>query len=250
MRMGFAIVTIGALASLSGAQASEATIPDIYHGAWEGTTLGKAPGCAADSDTRIEIGSRRIDFHESVCTLQGVVPGGDDPVQLQTYCEGEGFEWVNVEEWSLRQSGGRNHLVVRSLNPGNEYEFVYGACAGQAADADAGETEPAQTYCYREDMSELKLTTLGGGRAMFEIESAQGGAHICGLAGEAQSSGKGYLYTEQIEGVGLCRLSIAFGDDDSVSFTDPDWTCKQYYCGARAAFEHIAFGPNARVACD
>lgn len=256
MRAGFAAATIGALAwfsGFSGAQASDATIPDVFHGVWEGTTLGKAPGCAADSDTRIEIGSRRIDYHESVCTVQGVVPGTGNPLQLQTYCEGEGFEWVNVEEWSLQQSGGQSHLVVRSLDPGNAYEAVYGACAGQVVDeagADMEEAEPARTYCYREDMSELKVTTLGGGRAVFEVESAQGGAHICGLAGEAESSGNGYLYTEQIEGVGLCRLSIVFGDDDSVSFRDPDWTCKQYYCGARAAFEHIEFGPSARVACD
>lgn len=108
----------------------------------------------------------------------------------------------------------------------------------------------ARTYCYREDMSELKITTFGDATAEFEVESAQGGAHICGLAGKATSLVNGYRYVEEIEGVGRCELSILFADDDSVSFTDPDWICKQYYCGARAAFEHIQFGNNARVTCD
>lgn len=235
------------------AWAAEAGIPDRYHGVWEPVSPGQAPTCAANNaDIRIGIGSERIELHEGLCVLQGIVPGSGDPLQLQIYCQQEDFEWVGVEQWSLGQSGGREQLTVTSLDPGNSYETVFGRCSGEAAGGQAGSAgDGGQTrsYCYREDMSELRLTTFGDRTAAFEIESAQGGAHMCGLSGTATSLDNGYRYIEDIDGLGRCELSILFDDNGAVGFEDPDWICKQHYCGARAAFEHIRFGDNARVDC-
>lgn len=123
-------VAIGLMpASLSWAAGSG--IPDRYHGVWEPAAMGEAPTCAANNaDIRIAIGAERIELHEGLCVLQGIVPGSVDPLQLQTYCQQEDSEWVGVEQWSLGQSDGRDYLTLTSLDPGNSYEIVYGRCSG------------------------------------------------------------------------------------------------------------------------
>ena len=60
----------------------------------------------------------------------------------------------------------------------------------------------------------------------------------------------GYRYTERLESGAQCQLSMVFDDQGGISFEDPDWACKQYYCGMRAAFEHMEFGPGSRVDCN
>lgn len=127
-----ALVAIG-LTPMSAAWAAGSVIPAPYHGVWEPVATGQAPTCAANNaDIRIEIGAERIELHEGRCVLQGIVPGSDDPLQLQTYCQQEDSEWVDSEQWSLGQSGG-DTLTITSLNPGNPYEAVYGRCAGVRA---------------------------------------------------------------------------------------------------------------------
>ncbi len=258
MKSGCGVAASAGLALMwvSNASAGDASIPDSFHGIWEPAEAGQTPGCAANNgDIRIKVGSRRIDLHEGICEVQAVAPRSGDALQIRTYCEQEDSDWAASEEWALQQSGGQQYLVVTSLDPDNEYSHVYGSCTGRIADASAGDEnvgagETPRSYCYREGMSELKLTTIGDGMAEFEVMSAQGNAHICALSGQAVSAGNGYRYTEQIDGGGLCDLSIIFGNDDSVRLTDADWNCKQFYCGQRASFEHIEFGPNARVRCD
>src|SRR5690606_21694494 len=104
--------------------------------------------------------------------------------------------------------------------------------------------------CYRNEASEFRLTQFGDGSAEFEVLSAQAGAHICALSGQATPITNGYRYTEMLDSGAQCQLSMMFDERGGLRFEDPDWACKQYNCGMRATFENVEFSPNSRVECN
>lgn len=106
------------------------------------------------------------------------------------------------------------------------------------------------SLCYREGMTEMEVLAVGDGGFEIGIESVQGGDHFCTLAGTAERTAEGYSYSARLDDGTQCQLSIVIGDSGDVAFRDPDWICKQAYCGARAAFEHIRLSGLSRVPCD
>ena len=213
--------------------------------------MGTAPDCSAEfDDRRLMIAAGGIESHEGGCKLQGLSPGGPAPIEMQLYCQYEGEERVALERWTPRTVAGHRFLTIRSLVPYNPYEIVYGLCTARPARAEAPKPRgKGRSACWRSGRSEFKLTTYDDRTADFAILSAQGNAHICELNGTAQSQRDGYLYTEKLDSGGVCRLTIKFGQDDSVRFRDQDDACKQHHCGARASFENIRLGSRSRVAC-
>lgn len=180
---------------------------------------------------RIIDGTRLTNAYEMSCTVDNVRVAGND-VRFDAQCGREGQTSV--------VNGRYVRISPTSFRLGQE---TFSLCGGEAP-VQSGST------CYQEGMSELEIQPNADGTFEIGIESAQGNAHICSLAGRATKVTSGYLYTERLENGSQCELSIVLDSSGNVTFKDTDWTCKQYYCGARAAFEHIEFGPGARVQCN
>lgn len=252
MRDMFFAAAASIAAFASPAAASGVAIPAEFHGLWEATQYGVPPACRESlNDGLLRVTPDRMDFHESICVPQGIIPSDDGIFRMQVYCEGEGTEWVKSEALRTQEHAGHRYMAIDGIIPGSHYQYIYGLCpAGAGIATDVQPQEPSRSYCYRQDMSEFSLTIHGDATADFEIQSAQGGAHICSLSGRATSLMNGYRYSERLESGAQCQLSMVFDDQGGISFEDPDWACKQHYCGARAAFEHIEFGPNSRVDCE
>jgi len=231
---------------------AETQIPDDYHGVWQPTTEGQPPTCVKrDSDIRQTVRARRIDFHEGICTVQSMAKG-ENALQLRAHCEQEDSKWVAHQEWKIKDVDGLRYLTIRSLDPSNPYEALYGLCPSLAAEdisANAGNPGPGQAVCYRDGMSELEIRPNADGTANIDIESVQGNAHICSLMGTARRTNAGYQYSASLDDGRQCELTIVLDATGGVTFKDPDWKCKQYHCGARASFERIAFQPSERIPC-
>lgn len=180
---------------------------------------------------RIINGTRLTNAYEMSCTVDNVRVDGDD-VRFDAQCGREGQTSV-VNGRYVRISPTSFRLGQKSFS-----------LCGAEAPVQSGST------CYREGMSELEILPNADGTFEIGIESAQGNAHICSLAGRATKVTDGYLYAERLENGSQCELSIVLDSSGNVTFKDTDWTCKQYYCGARAAFENIEFGSGARVQCN
>lgn len=180
---------------------------------------------------RIIDGTRLTNAYEMSCTVANVRVDGND-VRFDAQCGREG------------QTSTVNGRYVR-ISP-TSFRL------GQKTFSLCGAEAPVQSgsACYREGMSELEILPNADGTFEIGIESAQGNAHICSMSGRATKTADGYLYSERLENGSQCELSIILGSSGNVTFKDPDWTCKEYYCGARAAFEHIEFSPGARIQCN
>lgn len=102
----------------------------MYHGTWQVIEkVGDVPSCsAADADIRMTVTAKEISLPGGYCVLDGIVPGGEDRLQFQAYCEQEDSENVIIEEWRVSSSGHRQFLTVKSLHPGYPYEHHYGRC--------------------------------------------------------------------------------------------------------------------------
>jgi len=186
-----------------------------------------------DFETLMEVSSHRIDHHEGGCDIVSIESGETDgAVALNFLCWAEGEEWEDRQVWTVEQDAGRT-LLSRKLRNG-EFETDHKQCSTPAVSASS-----ARSYCYDDGQSQMKITVLDASRVWFGIDSVQGNAHMCGLEGVASVIPGGLRYSESIAGIGECRLDILFFENRSVRFEDSDWICKQQYCGARAAFEHI-----------
>lgn len=180
---------------------------------------------------RIIDGTRLTNAYEMSCTVGNVRIEGND-VRFEAQCGREGqISTVN---------GRYVRISSTSFQLGKQ---TFSLCTGEA---------PVQSgsLCYRGDMSELEILPNADGTFQVDIESVQGNAHVCSISGRATKAADGYLYSERLEDGSQCELSIIIDSNGNVAFKDPDWTCKQYYCGARAAFEHIEFGSGTRIQCN
>ena len=82
----------------------------------------------------------------------------------------------------------------------------------------------------------LALTAQGQDLA-FDFALLFDRGHSCTMSGLAQRQADGsYLYTEQIEDVGTCRLIIQV-QGEVVTLSDPEDTCRAHYCGARGSVD-------------
>jgi len=245
-----AAVILWSAAAFQPALSQDNTMPERFLGLWQPTTGGAAPSCAPnDFDIRIDVLPDRMNLHEGGCSYSGITllaPGSDDgPVEVGLSCAQEDSEWTDTQRWRIADSGGNAILAVEGRTPGREFQAEYGLCRA-AGDTAAAPREP---QCYEQGFSTLTITPSPDGSAEIGIESVQGGAHMCSLSGTAVATETGLLYTETIDGVGECRLSVVIDRDGNVRIEDPDWTCKNYYCGMRAAFEHIEFSGTDRRPC-
>lgn len=180
---------------------------------------------------RVIDGPSLTNAYEMQCTVSDARVEGDD-VRFRARCGREGqVDTVN----------GRYHR----LSPTS---FRLGQRTFTLCGTDAPRVRNAST-CYRAGGSELKIRPNADGSVHIDIESVQGNAHICSLRGTASRTNVGYEYSARLDDGRQCRLAILLDGKGGVAFKDPDWTCKQYHCGARAAFEHIEFGPEARLPC-
>lgn len=221
-------------------------MPERFLGLWQPSVDGAAPSCAPnDADIRIEVLPDRMEIHEGRCEYTGIAPGDDGAVEVGLSCGQEDEEWTDTQRWRIADSGSSPILAIEGRTPGREFEAGYGLCraAGDTA------TAPREAQCYDQGLTTLTITPLPDGRAEIDIESAQGGAHMCGLSGTATATGTGLLYSETIDGVGQCELSIIIDRHGNVRIEDRDWNCKRYYCGMRAAFEHIMLSGTDRRPC-
>lgn len=180
---------------------------------------------------RIIDGTRLTNAYEMSCTVGNVRIEGDD-VRFDVQCGREGQ--------ATTVNGRYVRISSTSFRLGKE---TFSLCAAEA---------PVQSgsACYRDGMSELEILPNADGTFEIGIESVQGNAHICSMTGRATKAADGYRYNERLENGSQCELSIILGSSGNVTFKDTDWTCKQHYCGARAAFEHIEFSPGARIQCN
>jgi hypothetical protein len=99
-------------------------------------------------------------------------------------------------------------------------------------------------YCYRTDDTTLRLDVAGDGRALFELDSWQGGGHHCGGGGPAQPIEGGWVHE-----AGSCRIEILVTPEAGLRLTDRDWICKETMCGARAVIDGLAFPRASQVDC-
>lgn len=252
-RMRFWLGGTALMASISSVPASEIRIPEAFHGVWQPTIEGRAPTCSEiDSDTRQTVSADRIDFHEGICAVQTKKAVGKNGIALQLNCEQEDNGWQSRQEWTRRDTGGLRYLNIRSLDAANPYEALYGLCptlATESVPENSGNSDHNQALCYRDEASSLEIRPRGDGTASIEIDSVQGNAHICSLAGTASRTSDGYQYRARLENGEQCELTVTLDSKGGASLSDKDWTCKQHHCGARAAFEHIEFQSAARIAC-
>src|SRR5690606_33128268 len=97
--------------ALSGQVLADTQIPDDIHGVWQLTTQGQAPTCLEkDTDIRLSVRARRIDFHEGICMVQSMELKAGNVLQLQAYCEQEDSDWISHQEWRLEEVGSLPYL--------------------------------------------------------------------------------------------------------------------------------------------
>lgn len=130
MKIQCLAVVSGLFFFASSAEAQRPDMPAMYHGTWQVVEkLGDVPSCsAADADIRMSVSAKEISLPGGYCLLDGIMPGGEDPLQFQAYCEQEDSENVVIEEWRVTNAGQRQFLTVKSLHPGYPYEHHYGRC--------------------------------------------------------------------------------------------------------------------------
>ena len=216
-------VTDKALCSLSEAQMIE------RHGDMLGTMV------------RVIDGENLSDAYEMKCTVRDVRIEGDD-IHFRAGCNREG-EIATV-------NGRYARLSPTSFRLGRRTFSLCEAGAPAARQSTVASAATRSSICYRDGMSELKIRPNADGTAHIDIESVQGNAHICSLVGTASRTNVGYEYRSRLDDGRQCLLAIMIDGKGSIAFKDPDWVCKQYHCGARAAFEHIQFGPKTRSPCN
>lgn len=84
-----------------------------------------------------------------------------------------------------------------------------------------------------------------GDALRFDLQLFFDNDHSCTMQGQATKQADGsFLYTEDIEDVGPCRLSIIV-DDQSISIKDQDDICRGYYCGMRGFLDGASI-PRAK----
>lgn len=103
-------------------------------------------------------------------------------------------------------------------------------------------------YCFQNRHSTLRLDVAGDGRAVFALESVQGGGHVCGAGGPAHPVQGGWVYEERFDGT-LCRIELLVTPDGGMRLTDKDWACKPMLCGHRAVLDGLEFPLNTQVNC-
>lgn len=80
----------------------------------------------------------------------------------------------------------------------------------------------------------------------FDVMLVQDNEHSCSLSGKAAKQADGtFLYTEEIEDQGTCKLLITV-KDATIELTDVEEICRTYYCGMRASFDGATFKRNTQ----
>lgn len=75
----------------------------------------------------------------------------------------------------------------------------------------------------------------------FDVMLVQDNDHSCSLSGKAAKQADGtFLYTEEIEDRGTCKLLITV-QASTIELTDVDELCRSSYCGMRASFDGATF---------
>jgi hypothetical protein len=241
------ILIAGLLLSVATATA-ENDLPPQYRGVWQPTQPGVAPGCKPiDFDIRMTVRDRRVDFIETRCTVAVVGEVGPGAVEVRRECSSEGTDWVAREKWSAREENGVRHLFLTDLDDAASPETTFGLCWG--SDGAFSDPEP-QRYCYRDANTDFTLTMYTDLSAEFRIDSVQGNMHMCNVSGHATPHENGFRYSETIDGVGECALSIEVDDAGGLAFQDPQSNCKRHYCGHRAHFDTIALPAQSRISCE
>ncbi|WJY17835.1 hypothetical protein QQS45_09350 [Alteriqipengyuania flavescens] len=80
-----------------------AQIPERFRGVWDYVE----GSCMASSDLRIDIGPDRIEFYESLGTVESVEVDGVDTMIVTLAIEGEGETWETATRYVLTQDGER-----------------------------------------------------------------------------------------------------------------------------------------------
>lgn len=246
----FAATILGGaiLATGAGAALAQDALPPQFLGLWQVVQPGQAPSCSpADADIRMRVFRDRTEFHEGKCDFVSVRANADrTKAEIELSCRGEGEEWRDRQAWTWRKTQTGAMLDLDWLD--RDLSTVhYAPCLAEAAAA--APAVPAGA-CYDDGASSLAVRMVSPSQAEIEVNSVQSrSAHMCNLSGMADAISGGWRYTERIDGVGECRLDILIGEDRSVRMVDRDWTCKAYYCGARAAFDHIEFAPSSERGC-
>lgn len=240
------------IAAASGSLAQEPAIPDVFHGVWQPVEAGKVASCLPkDADIRQTIAGDRIDFSEGICWVQTSAVVNADSVRLGLRCDVEGTESENSQEWRLQQIGDQRQLFVNSLDPDMPYESFLAQCSGATSASALDETASRvhEGLCYRQDLAGLDVLPQADGTFRISVESAQANAHICGFEGPGTKTNDGFLFSERLDDGTECTLTVRMDDLGNVSFQDPGYACTRYYCGARAAFDAIAFSAKERRPC-
>lgn len=85
-------------------------IPPRFHGVWDAVT----GTCDPASDLRVEIGARRITFHESIGDVAGVGSEGADTM-ADLVMRGEGEEWVRPMRLRLQSTPEGERLLISEI---------------------------------------------------------------------------------------------------------------------------------------
>ncbi|GAA4170889.1 hypothetical protein [Shinella granuli] len=130
MNLRYAFALGGLFWFISSAGAQPPDIPVAYHGKWQVVAkIGDAPTCsAADADIRMTVNAREISLPDGYCMLHGILPGDESTLQFEGYCAQEDAENIIQQEWRVTKIGQRQYLTVKSLTPGEAYEYYYVDC--------------------------------------------------------------------------------------------------------------------------
>lgn len=104
--------------------AGGAAIPAAFHGAWDWT----GGNCLEYSDLRMEIGPQRIQFYESLGTVEAVRSDGDS-LTVELAMEGEGEKWEQTTELALVEGGALLETVHE--DPSGQGKMRLKRCAGE-----------------------------------------------------------------------------------------------------------------------
>lgn len=248
-RFAAAMIGGGILATGAGAAMAQDALPPQFLGLWQVVQPGRTPSCSPDdADIRMQVFRDRTEFHEGKCEFVSVRANADrTKAEIELSCRGEGEEWRDRQAWTWRKTQTGAMLDLDWLD--RDLSTVHYAPCRAEASAAAAPALPAGA-CYDDGNSSLTVRMVSPSQAEIVVSSVQSrGAHMCNLSGMAEVMAGGWRYTERIDGVGDCRLDIMIGEDRSVRMVDRDWTCKGYYCGARAVFDHIEFAPSSERGC-
>ncbi|MFO6446078.1 hypothetical protein ACLBKU_02935 [Erythrobacter sp. NE805] len=112
------------LSAEDAAAIAKGEIPARYHGVWDAVT----GSCSPNSDLRIAVSARRVQFYESVGNVSAMGHTGPDAI-ADLVMTGEGEEWFQSTRFSLVETPeGERLTLTDAIEPGPQAPIPLRRC--------------------------------------------------------------------------------------------------------------------------